>query len=447
VPWVDDGSAAALTDLYEITMAAAYSADGTTAPATFELFVRDLPEERAFLIAAGLDDALRFLEEFRFEPGAVEYLRSLESFDDSFLADLSELRFRGNVWAVAEGTPIFAGEPLLRVTAPIVQAQLVETFLLNTIGFQTLIASKAARVWLACDGRPFADFGARRGHGADAALKGARAAYVGGAAATSVVLAGIEYGIPVTGTMAHSYVLSHPDEYSAFTSFARTFPEGAALLIDTFDTVEGARIAARVAADLADEGITIRSVRLDSGDLGALAARVRDVLDDAGFPEIRILASGGLDEFRIARLLDSDAPIDGFGVGTELSTSGDAPNLEVVYKLVEDDGEPVMKTSTGKVTLPGAKQVYRTTSGDVIAGDVIALAAEDPPDGTPLLERVMRRGRRTVPPEGPTAARARTLAALDALPEGLRRLEGWDDYPVSTSNALHDLAAQLQSWR
>lgn len=447
MPWVDDGSAAALTDLYEITMAAAYFADGADDEVTFELFVRELPPTRGFLIAAGLDDALRYLEEIRFEPKAIEYLRSLETFDAAFLDALARLRFEGEVWAVPEGTPVFAEEPLIRVTAPIIQAQLVETSLLNGVGHQTLVASKAARLSLAAEGRPFADFGARRGHGADAALKGARAAYVGGAAATSLVLAGIEYGIPVTGTMAHSYVLSHADEHSAFTAFARTFPDGAALLIDTYDTAEGARIAARVASELSPEGIVIRSVRLDSGDLADLSFEVRAILDASGLEEVRILASGGLDEHSVAALVAAGAPIDGFGVGTELTTSGDAPSLEIVYKLVEDGTGPRMKTSAGKISLPGVKQVYRSERDGVMVGDVVALASEAPHPGAPLLERVMRNGRRTVPPEGPTAARARAVAALDALPPGVRRLRDAAPYRVATSAALRDLMRRLQSLR
>jgi nicotinate phosphoribosyltransferase len=444
VPWVGDDTAAALVDLYEVTMAAAYAADGSADRlATFELSVRSLPEQRNFLIAAGLDDALDFLERLRFTPGVLDYLRSLGGFSEEFLSLLGDLRFEGEVWAVPEGSAVFGGEPIVRVTAPLLQAQIVETFLLNAIGFQTMIASKAARVTLAAGGRTFADFGARRSHGGDAALKGARACFIGGAAATSLVLAGTEYGIPVTGTMAHSYVLSHPDEYSAFATFARVFPDGAALLIDTFDTVAGARIAAQVAGDLAPEGIEIRSVRLDSGDLGSLAHEVRAILDEAGLTEVRILASGGLDEHEVAALVAEDAPIDGFGVGTAMTTSDDAPSLDVVYKLVEDDTGPRMKTSTGKVTLPGIKQVYRAEQDGVLAGDVLALADEPGVAGVPLLERVMRNGRRAVPPEGPVAARSRALDTLDSLPGDLRLLDRRAEYPVAISPELDALARRL----
>jgi nicotinate phosphoribosyltransferase len=443
VPWVGDGDASLLTDLYEITMAAAFHADGLDAPATFELSVRDLPEERNFLIAAGLDDALGYLEQFRFEPDAVAYLRSLGRFRDEFLDFLADLRFEGEVWAVPEGTIVFGQEPLIRITAPIVQAQLVETFLLNCIGFQTLIASKAARVALAAAGRPFADFGARRSHGADAGLKGARAAYIGGASATSVVLAGMEYGIPVTGTMAHSYVLGHASEREAFTAFARTFPDDAVLLVDTYDTIEGTRIAAQVAAEVAAENIEVRGIRLDSGDLAALAVAAREILDDAGLTEMRILASGGLDEHKVAALVAAGAPIDGFGVGTSLTTSDDAPSLDVVYKLVQDHTGPRMKTSSGKLTLPGVKQVHRMETDGLLAGDVVALADEEGAAGEPLLERVMRSGRRTVPPEGPVACRTRTMAGLRKLPEELLSLTASAQAPVQTSPGLDRLLATL----
>jgi nicotinate phosphoribosyltransferase len=344
-----------------------------------------------------------------------------------------------------EGTIAFAQEPLLAVTAPLVQAQILETFVLATIGFQSMIASKAARVRLAAGERTIADFGARRAHGPDAGLKAARAAYIGGIDATSLVLAGRHYGLPTTGTMAHSYVLAHSSELESFLTFARTFPDDAVLLIDTFDTLEGARIAAEAAARLAEESIEIDAVRLDSGDLGSLAVGVRQILDDAGFPGIRILASGGLDEYEIAALLEDGAPIDGFGVGTSLTTSGDAPSLDVVYKLVEDDGEPVMKTSTGKLTLPGRKQVFRTGDEGAFSGDTIALADEEGIEGTPLLARVVRAGSRTTDPEPLSDLRQRTLDGLDRLPDPLRTIEPGEPgpYPVRRSDRLDDLVVSL----
>jgi nicotinate phosphoribosyltransferase len=436
VPWVDDRNASLVTDLYELTMAAAYHAEGLGgATATFELWVRRLPPERRFLVAAGLDDALRYLEGWSFDDASLDYLRSLDKFSDGFLDHLAGLRFDGEVWAVAEGTPVFDGEPLMRITAPLVQGQLQETFLLNAVGFQTMIASKAARVAIACGDKAFVDFGARRSHGGDAALKGARAAFVGGATATSLVLAGREYGIPVTGTMAHSYVQAHPDEATAFEAFARTFPDDAMFLIDTYDTVRGARIAAEVAHRLAGDGITVSGVRLDSGNLAALAFEVRKVLDAEGLDGVQIIASGGLDEHRIAEIVASGAPIDAFGVGTSMTTSEDDPNLDIVYKLVEDERGPQMKISTGKRTLPGVKQVFRTD-----AGDTIALAGEEL-DGEPLLERVMASGGRTVGSQPVAETRDRAAAAIAGLPDEVRSLEPHEGtpWPVSVSDRLEAL--------
>ncbi len=438
--WVGDEDVALVTDFYELTMAQAYVATGAFGEATFDLFVRSLPPTRRFLIAAGLADALGGLESFRFSPEAVGYLAGLGRFTEEFLDYLREFRFSGDVRAIPEGEAAFPTEPLLRVTAPLPEAQVVETFLLNTIGFQTMVASKAARVGLACQGRPFVDFSARRDHGADAALKAARAAFIGGAAATSMTLAGLRYGIPVSGTMAHSFVMSYEDEADAFRDFARLFPADAVLLIDTYDTEEGARIAAAVANELVPEGITIRAVRLDSGDLAALAHSVRAILDEAGQPGIGIFASGDLDEWRIAELLAAGAPIDGFGVGTRMGTSEDAPSLGVVYKLVQDDHGPVMKLSSGKVTLPGRKQAWRAGGHDVLA-----LESEDVPSARPLLVEVMRSGERVLNGEPLKAARTRRAAAVGALPPRLLGLDGDSEtYDVRLSPGL---AALVESTR
>lgn len=446
MPWVDDAGAALVTDLYELTMAAGYLDAGLHhEPATFELSVRELPEQRSFLVAAGLDEVLHFLEELHFDAAALDYLASLDRFDPAFLSLLGDLRFDGDVWAMPEGTLAFAQEPLLRVTAPLIQAQIVETFVLAAMGFQTMIASKAARVRLAAGSRTVADFGARRAHGPEAALKAARAAFVGGVDATSLLLAGRAFGIPVTGTMAHSYVLAHRSEREAFLAFSRTFPDNSVLLIDTFDTLEGARIAAGAAAELAADGIAVGGVRLDSGDLAELASGVRRILDEAGFPGIRIVASGGLDEHSVAELLGRGAPIDGFGVGTRLTTSGDAPSLDVVYKLVADRRGPRMKTSTGKLTLPGVKQVFRSAAGGELSGDTIALADEDGIAGQALLHPVMRSGERIVDPQPPAALRDRTLEGLELLPARLRSIDGPADppYPVHRSDRLDGLLATL----
>lgn len=435
---------ALLTDLYQLTMGASYRRHGLTGPATFELFVRRLPVARNFLVACGVADALEYLESLRFDATEVAYLASLGMFDGAFLDYLAGFRFTGDVRAVAEGTVVFAGEPLLEVRAPRVEAQLVETALLNSVLFQTMVASKAARVAIACEGRPFADFGARRAHGPGAALKAARAAYIGGAAATSNVLAGQCYGMPVTGTMAHSYVLSFANEADAFRAYARDFPDSATLLIDTHDTLVGARTAARVALELAGEGIHLRAVRLDSGDLGALSRSVREILDEAELPDVRIVASGDLDETAIAALVAAGAPIDSFGVGTQLSTSADAPFLAGVYKLVEDGSGPLAKHSAGKVTLPGRKQVFRSSNGGRFSGDIIARGAEQLP-GEALLQPVMQKGKRITLPESLETIRARRERSMAALPTQLLSLAPVEvGYPVDVSAELSRLAAQVR---
>jgi nicotinate phosphoribosyltransferase len=433
---------ALVTDLYELTMAAAYQAGGLTHEATFELNVRRLPDERRFLVAAGLDDALAGLESWRYDEGDVAYLAGLGSLPPAFLDHLAELRFTGDVWAVPEGEIVFAGEPLVRVTAPLVEAQVIETWLLNQIASQTMLASKAARVWLACRDRSFVDFSARRVHGVDAAMAAARAAWICGAAGTSLVAAGRRFGIPISGTMAHSFVMSHDDERDAFRAYARVFPNAAILLIDTYDTVEGARRAAEVARELAAEGISIAGVRLDSGDLADLSVRVRTVLDQAGLPDVTIVASGDLDEHRIAALLAAGAPIDAFGVGTQLGTSADAPTLGAVYKLVEDADGPKVKRASGKVTLPGRKQVWRLADHDVVS-----LHDEPVPGGRPLLTEVMAGGRRTVA-EDLAAVRARAAASLDWLPGPLRSLDpagAEPDWPVATSPGLDALVGRVHA--
>ena len=444
MPWVTDENAAAFVDLYELTMAASEFAHGMNEPATFELSVRQLPPGRGFLVACGLEDAVAFLDGFAFSADAIDHVRSLGAFDEAFLEALGRLRFSGDVWAVPEGETVFAEEPILRVTAPLIEAQLAETFLLNAIAFQTMIATKAARIALACGDRTFVDFSGRRDHGADAALKAARAAFVGGAAATSNVLAGQLYGLDLSGTMAHSYVLSFADESEAFRTYARDFPDGAVLLIDTYDTVEGARRAAAVANELRPEGVAIRAVRLDSGDLGVLARDVRAILDEAGCASIAIFASSDLDEYKIADLLATGAPIDAFGVGTRLGTSADAPSLGVVYKLVAGARGPVMKRSAGKVSLPGVKQVYREERGGEAVADTLALAGEDGVPGRPLLAQMMASGERLAPPETLETLRERRAAAVARLPETARSLHAEPGaYPMRLSAGLGDLVDRL----
>lgn len=416
-------SRALLVDLYELTMAASYHAQGMNGPASFELFFRDLPPVRNYLVACGLDEALDYLSSLWFTPRDLAYLASLEIFDAAFLAYLEDVRFTGDVWAIPEGEVVFGNEPVLQVTAPLIEAQIVETFLLNCINFSTAVASKAARVATACGTRSFVDFSPRRDHGPDAALLAARASYIGGAAATSLVLGGRRYGIPQSGTMAHSYVLAFPDEATAFRTFARQFPGKAILLVDTYDTLTGTATAAAVAHELAAEGVAVRGVRLDSGDLATLAVQVRSILDAAGLSALEILASGDLDEYRIEALLAAGAPIDGFGVGTQLGTSGDAPALAGVYKLVEDATGPKHKTSTGKATLPGLKQVYRFETSGTSDRDLLAPAsAPPPPGGRALLALRMEKGRRVRPADPLDVPRARRAAAVAALPERLRSL-------------------------
>lgn len=437
--WVDDASASLLTDLYELTMAAGYVEAGIAeGEAAFELFVRRLPPQRRFLVACGIEQAVAYLTSLRFDDDAIAYLRTLGLFGEPVLDRLRELRFTGDVHAVAEGEVVFGGEPILRVTAPLIEAQLVETFLLATIGFQTMVASKAARVSIAAAGRPFADFSARRDHGADAALKAARAAYVGGASSTSNVLAGREYGIPLSGTMAHAYVMAFADEREAFRRFAASFPDRAVLLIDTYDTVRGAERAVEVAK----EGSRVAAVRLDSGDVDQLSRRVRQVLDDGGLGEVQIVVSGDLDEHRVLELVEAGAPVDAFGVGTRMGTSDDAPSLGVVYKLVADPSGARMKRSEGKVTIPGCKQVHRLADHDLLA-----LHDEPAPPGSrPLLHAWVDGGVRVRAPEPLAAARDRAAAAVAALPADLRLLgPGSGAWEVRTSAALDDLRRAVEA--
>jgi nicotinate phosphoribosyltransferase len=437
----DAGSSGLFTDLYELTMAASYLKHGLNGAATFDLFVRRLPPRRNFLIACGLDDALRYLEAVRFWPDDLAYLEGLGLFGHDFLDYLGGFRFRGEVWAIAEGEAVFAEEPLVSVTAPLIEAQVVETFLLNCLNFQTMVASKAARIAIACGERPFVDFSPRRDHGTDAALKAARAAYVGGAAATSNVLAGREYGLPVSGTMAHSYVMAFGDETEAFRAFAADFPDRSTLLVDTYDVEEGARRAAAVSRQMRRRtGRDVQAVRLDSGDVLTSARAVRRILDEAGCEAVRIFASGDLDEDRIAEVLQAGAPVDAFGVGTMLGTSADAPYLGGVYKLVEYDGGARLKLSPEKATLPGRKQVLRRERDGVAAGDVIALREEEPPRGSrPLLRPVMRDGRRLEAPEPLAALRERRVRAVASLAPALRSLGPAPPYPVRRSAGLQAL--------
>ena len=424
------------TDLYEINMAASYLRRGMTEPATFSLFVRDLPPAWGFLVACGLERCLEYLERLRFADEDLAYLRDTQGYPEETLHALADLRFTGDVWAVPEGRVVFADEPLLEVTAPLPEAQLVETYLLNQVTYQTAIASKAARCRLAAPDKQMVDFAFRRVHGAEAALAVARATSLVGFAATSNVEAARVLGIRATGTMAHSYVEAFPSEADAFRAFAEDFSDRVVLLVDTYDTERGVEKAIEVARDL---GVRLRGIRLDSGDLAALAKEARRLLDDAGLEDTQILASGGLDEHAIAALESAGAPIDAFGVGTKVGVSADAPYLDSVYKLVAYAGRPVAKLSTAKATLPGPKQVWRLPG---MAGDTIGLRHEEGPEGAePLLERVMGGGT----PRGAgdlDSARARFGSDLEVLPATLRTLDP-KPYPVSRSEALLDLSDRV----
>ncbi|MBI2834613.1 MAG: nicotinate phosphoribosyltransferase [Acidobacteria bacterium] len=433
--------AALSTDLYELTMMAGYHAAGLVVPATFELYARELPAHRSFLIAAGLEQALDYLENLRFRPEEIQRLRSLPGLQgvapDFFEEYLPSFRFTGEVWAVEEGTPVFPPEPLLRVTAPLPEAQLVETALLACMMFQTSVASRAVRIVEAASGRPVVEFGARRAHGIEAGVYAARAAFLGGCEATSNVQAGLRFGMPVSGTMAHSWVMTFADESTAFQKYYDVFGRRAVFLLDTYDTVTAAR---RVAAS----GLKPSAVRLDSGDVVTLSRTVRDILDAAGLQETKIFVSGDLDEWRIAEMRALGAPIDAFGVGAALSTSSDAPSLGGVYKLVEIErggaSAPIMKLSPGKQTYPGRKQIWRLFEDGMAVGDIMGLADEPGPSrGRPLLKRVMIEGRREFPPQPVEELRARCRAAISHVPASVRRLRDPDQYPVRFSDALIDL--------
>ena len=436
-------SRALFTDFYELTMAQVQLAEGMDEEAVFSLFVRRLPQQRNYLLACGLDSVLEHLEQLRFDDDDLAYLASLGGFSERFLDWLRGFRFTGSVYAVPEGTPVFANEPLLEIVAPLPQAQLIETFVMNQVHLQTLLASKARRVADAAGGRAVIDFGARRMHGIDAALKAARAFHIGGVAATSNVLAGKTYGVPVTGTMAHSYIQAFDDEAAAFRAFVRHYPE-TVLLVDTYDTLEGVRRVIDLAEGLGAD-FKVRAVRLDSGDLLALSRETRALLDEAGLGAVEIFASGGLDEGKIAELLAAQAPIDGFGVGTSMGVSSDAPDLDIAYKLCEYAGAGRLKLSPDKPVLPGRKQVFRSEENGRFARDRIARAAETLP-GRPLLEAVMRDGERL--PAGRVeleAARAHAEQQVARLPEPIRAIPPAEPgYPVEVSDRLADFQRQVE---
>lgn len=431
-----------LTDLYQLTMAQSYFAEKRFAEATFSVFVRSYPPDRGYFVCAGLDDVLDFLEDFAFDANAIEYLAAQKLFSEKFLRYLSQLRFTGDVWAIPEGRIVFKEEPLLELSAPIIQAQIVETLIINQLHLQTMIATKAARCVHASGGRPLVDFALRRTHGTDAGMKVARASYLAGFVGTSNVMAGKAYGIPIVGTMAHSFISSFEHEIDAFRAYVRSFPHNAILLIDTYDTLQGARNAVQIAKEMATRGETLIGVRLDSGDLADLARQVRKIFDDANLAGIKIIGSGGLDEYDLAELAAANVPFDSYGIGTRMGTSADAPWMDMAYKLVEYNRAPVLKLSTGKASSPGRKQIFRTRNerGN-FARDTIGLRGEQI-GGETLLEEALHEGRKTAQSPSLSENRKRFVADFAALPDDLKALRNPPHYQVDTSQTLAQLREQ-----
>lgn len=431
-----------LTDLYQLNMLQSYLDNGMTDTAVFEFFSRKLPKRRNFLMAAGLAQAVDFLANVRFGDAELEWIRKTGRFGGDFIEYLARFTFNGDLDAMAEGTVFFPDEPIVRITAPLPQAQLVESRLINILHFQSLIASKAARMVLAADGRTLIDFGLRRAHGSEAGVLAARAAYIAGFSGTATVLADPLFGIPLYGTMAHSFVQAHDSEAAAFENFARSRPANLVLLIDTYDTENGARKAVRLASKLAADGITLTGVRLDSGDLAAHAREVRQILDKGGVTDVRIYASGGIDEDQLKRFVEQGAPIDGFGIGTALVTSEDAPALDCAYKMQEYAGTPRRKRSEGKATWPGRKQVFRHyDGGGHMASDILTVDG-DTQQGEALIQPVMRAGKIVGAQPDLDAIRAHAVDQLLCLPERFRSLETLPVFPVKVTPTLRALAEE-----
>ncbi len=439
-----DGSAL-FTDLYELTMAASFFESQMFAPATFSLFIRDYPPARRYFVSAGLADVLEYLENLQFTPEELEYLEKTGLFKPEFLSYLENFRFRGDVYAIPEGRLFFVNEPLLEVTASLIEAQIIETFVINATHLQVMIATKASRCVHAAWPRNLVDFSLRRTHGTDAGMKVARASAIGGFVGTSNVLAGKIYGIPIFGTMAHSFIQSFINEIDAFRAFARTFPENAVLLVDTYDTLSGTRIAAQVGQEMSREGKKLKGVRLDSGDIARLSKGTRKILQKAGLEEATIFASGGFDEYKIQDVLSRGGDVDSFGVGTKMGVSADAPYLDMAYKLVQYDGRPVLKLSSGKETLASEKQVFRfKTSKDKLRKDIIGLRDDNFNGGEPLLTRVMRKGKISVKLPPLTRIRERFLEEFFSLDEKYKAIkEDGGEYPVELSPRLRTLQSQV----
>ncbi len=431
---------ALLTDLYQLTMLQGYYEQDMEELAVFEFFVRKLPKNRAYLVAAGLEQVLIYLEQLRFSPAEIEWLADTRRFKPAVLDRLTALTFTGDVHAMPEGTVFFPNEPILRITAPLPEAQLIESRLINLLHFQTLIASKAARSALIAPDKLLVDFGMRRAHGSEAALLAARASYLVGFTGSATVAAGMHFGIPIFGTMAHSFIQTHSRESQAFVDFAKANPDDVVLLIDTYDTEAGAKKAVDLAATLHAQGIKIKGVRLDSGDLADHARKVRIILDRGGLNKATIFASGNIDEYKLEELMAQHAPIDGFGIGTHMDTSADAPYLDCAYKLQEYAGIARRKRSEGKATWPGRKQVYRNYHDNgIMSGDTVTVESA-PAKGQPLLQLVMKDGKTLAGQPTLTQAREHALRQLNSLPVSLRQLRNAPEYPVIISDELQALA-------
>ena len=436
---------ALLTDLYQLTMAQGYLQSQRMASATFSLFVRSYPPNRGYFVSAGLQDVLEFFEQFQIDSAGIDYLRSRRIFTDEFLDFLKGLKFTGEVWAIPEGRLFFKDEPVMEVTAPIVEAQIVETLIINQINFQSLIATKAARCVHAAGARSVVDFSLRRTHGIDAGMKVARTSYLAGFAGTSNVRAGQHYGIPIVGTMAHSFVSSFEHEIDAFRAFVSSFPNNSTLLIDTYDTVAGARKAVQVAKEMAARGERLQGVRIDSGNLAKLAVDVRNIFDEAGLKDIKIIGSGGLDEYDLAEFSDTEIPYDSYGVGTKMGVSADAPWSDIAYKLVEYDKRPVLKLSTGKVSSPGKKQIFRVCDQQgQLQKDIIALRGENVAGAEPLLKKVMTEGKITVPLPSLQEIRSVFLSEFAKLPEPIKAIRNPSRYLVEHSARLQEYCANVE---
>lgn len=439
---IDKNELSLLTDLYEFTMAASYWENMMFVPATFSLFIRKYPPDRGYFISAGLDEVLGFLESFGFDQSGLDYLDSTGLFSHDFLNYLSQLRFNGEVYAIAEGRLFFKDEPILEVTAPIIEAQLVETFIINAINLQVTIATKASRCSHAAQGRDLVDFSLRRTQGTDAGLKVARASYLAGFKASSNVLAGKRYGIPVSGTMAHSYITSFENETDAFRAFFKTFPKNTVLLIDTYDTVEGAKKAVQVAREFAQKGFKLKGVRLDSGDMAKLSKEVRKILNSEGMKDVSIFASGGFDEHKINDVVNRGAKIDAFGVGTKMGVSADGPFTDIAYKMVQYGDKPVLKLSTGKMSLTGQKQIFRRCENGKLKKDIIGLRDEHL-EGEKILKKVMKDGKRETIPDSLDMIRDRFYKEFSELADDYKKIKDPAHYPVELGPGLQKLQKEI----